>query len=128
VLYVHALDVFVRTFGKCHLETASTSNNLGTLYVRQSRYERAEALLTESLQTRRELLGPQHPDVAVSLNNLAMLYRRQGKRDVAVQLYEQALPILTRRLENDHPKTVACRRSYERCLAESRIGNPSASP
>ena len=41
--------------------------DLGSLLVKQNKYEEAEPLLRESVRQRRALLGDQHPETAESL-------------------------------------------------------------
>ena len=64
---------------------------LALLYASQGRTEEAEPLLRETLQLRREVLGPRHPDTLQSINTLAFLYRSQGRHGEAEPLYREAL-------------------------------------
>ena len=66
---------------------------LGSFYIEQEVYERAEAWYKECLSTSRKRLGDFHPDVATSLNNLAYLYDSQGRYAEAEPLYLQALEL-----------------------------------
>jgi tetratricopeptide (TPR) repeat protein len=66
---------------------------LGSFYIEQGVYERAEVWYKECLSTSRKRLGDFHPDVATSLNNLAYLYDSQGRYAEAEPLYLQALEL-----------------------------------
>jgi len=82
---------------------ASSLNNLASLYKSQGRYEEAEPLLLQALESRRSLLGKNHSDVASSLNNLAYLYKLQGRYEEAEPLFLQALELGRSLLGENHP-------------------------
>jgi hypothetical protein len=48
--------------------------NLAVLYIRTGRYGDAEALMRETLETQRRVLGASHAETLTTLNNLAGLY------------------------------------------------------
>ena len=59
-------------------------NNLAVLYKDQGRYDEAEPLYLETLETRKRVLGDDHPDTLGSMNALAwFLLTREpaGSRD-----------------------------------------------
>jgi Tetratricopeptide repeat len=50
----------------------------------------AEALLRETRDAQRRVLGPDHPDTATTTYNLACLAARQGEHDEALALLREA--------------------------------------
>ncbi|MFM9267285.1 tetratricopeptide repeat protein [Tychonema sp. BBK16] len=79
---------------------------LGSFYIEQGVYERAEVWYKECLSTSRKRLGDFHPDVATSLNNLAYLYDSQGRYAEAEPLYLQTLE-LNRKLFGENHLSIA---------------------
>jgi tetratricopeptide (TPR) repeat protein len=79
---------------------------LGSFYIGQGVYERAEVWYKECLSTSRKRLGDFHPDVATSLNNLAYLYDSQGRYAEAEPLYLQTLE-LNRKLFGENHLSIA---------------------
>jgi tetratricopeptide (TPR) repeat protein len=80
---------------------ASTLNDLGAVYLNQSKYSDAEAQLQEALAIRSQALGEVHPEVAQTLHHLANLYRAQGNYSKAEPFYLQALHIREKTLKVD---------------------------
>ena len=57
-----SLEITRRVVGNEHPITASSLNNLGTLYCDKGDYDRALPLLQQSLEIRERVLGEEHPD------------------------------------------------------------------
>ncbi|MCT0207568.1 CHAT domain-containing protein [Synechococcus sp. CS-1332] len=89
--------------GPDHPDTASSLNNLGLLYIKESAFAKAEPLLIRALAIRTRILGPDHPFTALSTNNLAWLYYNQNKNAKAEPLYRRALAIAEKALGPEHP-------------------------
>jgi tetratricopeptide (TPR) repeat protein len=87
------LELREKALGPEHPATATSLNNLGTLYVKMGDYAKAEPLLQRALKIREKVLGPGHPDTANSLNNLAQLYRKMGNYAKAESISQRALKI-----------------------------------
>ncbi|BCL82285.1 tetratricopeptide repeat protein [Ktedonobacteria bacterium brp13] len=104
-LYLRALAIYEQQLGSDHPNTASSLNNLATLYRTQGKYAEAEPLLKRALTIREQQLRSDHPDTATNLNNLAGLYYEQGKYAEAEPLYLRALAIREQQLGTDHPDT-----------------------
>ncbi len=104
-LYQRALAIYEQQLGAEHPDTATSMNNLASLYQDQGKYSEAEPLYQRALAIREQQLGTQHPDTATSLNNLAGLYSAQGRNEEAVPLFQQALDIRERTLGATHPDT-----------------------
>jgi len=90
-------------FDKADPRYTITLEGLAEALWHQGKYEGAEELCKQTLETFKVIRGPQDPDVGVAANNLAMLYKAQQKYADAEPLYRQAIHILGRALGNDHP-------------------------
>ena len=76
---------------------------LGTLALREGKHADAEDHLKQSLEIRRQVLGPDHQDVANSLMALASVLRARGAYDESLNYSRQSLAILEKTLGPDHP-------------------------
>ncbi|KZL81689.1 kinesin light chain 3, partial [Colletotrichum incanum] len=52
--------------------------NLASTFWNQGRWEEAEKLFVQVMETRKTKLGADHPDTLTSMANLASTYRNQG--------------------------------------------------
>jgi tetratricopeptide (TPR) repeat protein len=80
----------------------------------QSCYDKAEALLLQSLNLQIKLLGEEHTEVAAILSNLSHLYAVQGFYEKAKRLGIKALEIFTQKLGSEHPYTIVQKEALER--------------
>ncbi len=108
----------LRGAGQDHPDTATSLNNLSSLYYTQEKYDLAEPLHKRALAIREKPLGPDHPDTATSLNNLADLYATQGKYDLAEPLFKRAIAILDRAFGERHPDAILYRKNLARMKAD----------
>lgn len=100
-------------------------NLMGSIYVTIGDYERAEKLLTEALETRTLLLGPEHLEVADSLHALSWLRFSQGHWEESRSLAEQGLEIRRQVYGESHLGTADS--LYRLAFAETELGeNQSA--
>jgi CHAT domain-containing protein/Tfp pilus assembly protein PilF len=99
------VQIYQKTLGPNHPDTAKSLNNLAALYLQVGAYEKAEPLYQQALQIRTKALGPEHADTAQSLNNLADLYRTMGDYAKAKPLFQQALQIRIKAFGPEHPDT-----------------------
>ncbi|KZL83841.1 kinesin light chain 3 [Colletotrichum incanum] len=60
--------------------------NLASTYRNQGRWEEAEKLDVQVMETRKTKLGADHPDTLTSMANLASTYRNQGRWEEAEKL------------------------------------------
>jgi tetratricopeptide (TPR) repeat protein len=105
LLYKRALTINEQQLGTTHPETASSLNDLASLYKNQGKYGEAESLYQRALTIKEQVLDSNHPSTAISLNNLADLYDDQGKYEEAEPLYQRALTIKEQVLGPNHPST-----------------------
>ncbi|MGH7600996.1 MAG: tetratricopeptide repeat protein, partial [bacterium] len=75
---------------------------IGDIYRKLDRLDRAETLLRESLATRRRLFGDKHTEVTASLYSLGSLLYNQGKYAQAETLQSEALATNRELLGNQH--------------------------
>jgi tetratricopeptide (TPR) repeat protein len=102
-LLQRALAIREGVLGPTHPDTATSLNDLASLYRRHGKYELAEPLYQRALDIRERVLGPEHPDTASSLNSLASLYYNQSKYEQAEPLYLRAVTIGEKTLGSEHP-------------------------
>ncbi|NOT63703.1 MAG: serine/threonine protein kinase [Acidobacteria bacterium] len=81
---------------------ARLMDTLGGLYVRIGVYDRAQALMEESLTLRRQTLGAEHADVAESLHHLAALAFERGDYATAETQFRAALAMRRKLLGAQH--------------------------
>ena len=115
-LYSEALRILEAAPDGNAAELGVAFNDLGAQCARRGELHRAEKLLVRAIEVKTRRLGTRHPDVGVTLNNLAFVHERTGAAAARGE-YRGALDILEHALGPGHPKSVACRRNYERCLA-----------
>ncbi len=106
-LYSQVLEIRKRVLGEEHPATATSYNNLASVYASQGEYRKAEGLYGKALRISERVLGEEHPATAASYNNLAGVHESQGKYEKAKGLYEKALRIRERVLGEEHPDTAA---------------------
>ncbi|MCL6607288.1 MAG: tetratricopeptide repeat protein [Geminicoccaceae bacterium] len=98
------LELAERALGPDDPRLAVDLNNLGEVYRRMGRLDRAAELLRRAIRLD-EAAGGRGPALATSLNNLGLVLRAQGRLDTAADLYRRALALLENSLGPDHPDT-----------------------
>ena len=81
--------------------------SLANMYESQGVYDQAEALYTECLAYRREVLGLDHSQTLQAMNNLAVLYQAQGSYAKAEELYRISFDRQRTSLGLRHANTLA---------------------
>jgi tetratricopeptide (TPR) repeat protein len=79
------------------LSSTGTTNMMQLLaesYVRQRKYEQAEAIYRKVLDIYRRLFGPEHIEVAMTLHNLARVCEKQDRLAEAIDFRRKAAAIL----------------------------------
>ncbi|KAJ5112223.1 hypothetical protein N7532_000268 [Penicillium argentinense] len=69
----------------------------------EGRWEEAEQLDVQVMETSKAKLGVDHPDTLMSMSNLASTYRNQGRWEEAEQLSLQVMETSKTKLGVDHP-------------------------
>jgi len=93
-----------RAFGPDDPRLAVDLNNLGEVYRRMGRLDRASDLLHRAIRLD-EAAGGRGPALATSLNNLGLVRHAEGRLGAAADLYRRALSLLENSLGPDHPDT-----------------------
>ncbi|KAH8598603.1 hypothetical protein B0O99DRAFT_505943 [Bisporella sp. PMI_857] len=83
--------------------------NLASTYRNQGRWNEAEDLDVQVIETRKRVLGPEHPDTLTSMANLASTYRHQGRGIDALKLMEECVMLRARTIGTNHPDTLSSR-------------------
>ncbi|KAL8909884.1 MAG: hypothetical protein Q9171_004797 [Xanthocarpia ochracea] len=79
---------------------------VGRTYFDEGRWEEAEELHVQVMQTRKRVLGEEHPSTLTSMANLASTYRNQGRWKEAEELHVQVMQTCARVLGEEHPSTL----------------------
>lgn len=106
--YLRGLKAIECRFGRQHLDTATSLNDLAYIYKTQGRYSEAEPLYLRALNIRIDLLGRESTSVAQSLNNLATIYRKQGRYAEAEPLLLEVIEIRRKVLGKKHIYVAQC--------------------
>ncbi|MEA1936503.1 MAG: tetratricopeptide repeat protein [Patescibacteria group bacterium] len=101
--YEKALEVYLKTTGENHPNTANTYNNLGIVYDSKSDYDKAIEYYKKALEIYLKTIGENHPDIANTYNNLGIVYRSKGEYDKAIEYYKKALEIKLKTISENHP-------------------------
>ncbi|EED18934.1 kinesin, putative [Talaromyces stipitatus ATCC 10500] len=76
------------------------------LYKKLGRWNEAERLFVQVMETRKTVLGAEHPDTLTSMANLASTYRNQGRWNEAEKLEVQVMDTFKTVLGAKHPDTL----------------------
>jgi hypothetical protein len=94
--------------------------NLASTYQNQGRWNKAEKLDVQVMETRKIVLGAKHPDTLTSMANLASTYQSQGRWNEARKLFMQVMEIMKTVLGAEHPDTLY---AYRRGTGPSNTGS-----
>ncbi|KAJ6013114.1 hypothetical protein N7522_003469 [Penicillium canescens] len=94
-------------FGEEHEEVLDSTSMLATAYRLEGRWEQAEQLDMQVMETRKTKLGEDHPSTLTSMANLASTYWNQGRWEEAEQLDMQVMETSKMKLGEDHPDTLS---------------------
>ena len=106
-LALQALEVSLKTNGPDHVDTATSLNNLATLYDNVNGWaeDLVEPLLKRALAIREKVLGPDHSASLATSRNLVFLYELLRKYDLAEPFYKRDLAIHEKVLGPDDEAT-----------------------
>ena len=118
---LESLTIREKILGKNHSLTATSYNNLGTLYETIGDYSKALSYYQKSLSVRKSIFGENHINTAKNYNNLGSLYQTLGKYKKAMDCHNKALDIRKKEYGDDHMETA---RSYGNIgFIHGRMGN-----
>ena len=106
--YEKALAIRKKVLGTEHTSTATTYNNIGSVYWArggQGDYDKALEYYEKALAIREKVLSTEHTDTAQSYNNIGSVYKAEGDYDKALEYCEKALKIWEKVLGTEHPDT-----------------------
>src|SRR5262249_28742087 len=66
---------------------------LGTIFLRQGKFEEARRHLKQALDVRQKALGSEHPEVARTLNTLGIALKESGQYEESLGYLQKALQI-----------------------------------
>ena len=92
-----------RIRGTSDLETAQVLHKLALIYIRQEKWEQAEASYQRVLQVYESLLGNEYAETLECMEQLALLYMQQQKFDQAEALLRHTFEIKEHMLGIDSP-------------------------
>jgi len=104
-VYLRQIEFDEELYGKKHENTATSYNNIGSVYYSQGDYDKALEYHLKALAIREKVLGTEHPDTATSYNNIGSVYYSLGDYDKALEYYFKALAIREKVLGTEHPST-----------------------
>jgi hypothetical protein len=87
--------------------------NLASTYQNQGRWNEAEQLELEVMESRKKKLGPEHPDTLTSMANLAFTWKSQGRSNDALALMTKCVESCKVVLGLDHPDTKSSSQTLE---------------
>jgi tetratricopeptide (TPR) repeat protein len=87
-------------------EALASTAMLAEAYALEGRWDEAEQLQVQVMETRKTKLGADHPDTLMSMANLASTYLKQGRWDEAEQLFVEVMETRRAKLGVDHPDTL----------------------
>ena len=105
--YCKALPIHESVLGKNHPDTASTYNNIASVYDNLGDYPKALEWHFKALPIRESLLGENHPATATTYNNIASVYNSLGDYPKALEWHFKALHVCESALGGNHPNTAA---------------------
>ncbi len=110
--YDKAIEVWNRVinlreelYGKDHPDTATSYNNIGSVYYNQGDYDSALDHYFKDLAISEKVLGKDHPDTATSYNNIGLVYYYKGDCNTMLEYCFKALAVFEKVLGEDHPDT-----------------------
>lgn len=95
-----------KCIGSKHLLPTLSKPILASIMQRQIRWEEAEVLTLEVINTRKHYLGSQHPYVMDEIIHLGGIYRGRGRWHVAKDLARLVAELTIRSFGNDNPKAI----------------------
>jgi tetratricopeptide (TPR) repeat protein len=92
--YQKTLAINEKVLGKEHQYTATSYNNIGSVYKSMGDYPKALEYHQKSLAICEKVLGKEHSDTATSYNNIGLVYNSMGDYSKALEYYQKSLAIV----------------------------------
>ncbi len=104
-IYLRQITLSEELYGKDSEDTATSYNNIGSVYDDQGDYDKALDFYFKALDIHEKVLGKEHPSTATSYNNIGSVYDDKGDYDKALEYHFKALDIREKVLGKEHPDT-----------------------
>ena len=102
VCYNKSLEININIYGKNHIETAITYNNIGLTFLEQKKYETALKYFNIALNILRDL-NEENTVLITTYSNLGKLYFDKKEYDNSFEFLNRALKIQLSILGKEHP-------------------------
>ena len=106
--YQKSLEIYLKTVGSNHHETANCYNNIGLAYDNKGEYDRTIDYYRKSLEIYLKTVGSIHHDTANCYNNIGSAYDNKRDHDNAIDYYNKSLEIYLKTVGSNHPETAYC--------------------
>lgn len=106
-IYLRLIHIREELYGTEHSSTASSYNDIGTIYTNKREPDRAFEYFHKALKIQEKTLGLEHRDIAGSYNNIAVTFYDKGDYDQALEYYLKALAIRKKVFGLEHPDTAS---------------------
>lgn len=103
VVNLRQIDLAEELFGNEHENTATSYNNIGGIYWKQSDYDKTIEYLHKALTIRERIFGTKHSETASLYNNLGLVYKNKGDYNKALEFHFKALEIREEKLGMENP-------------------------
>lgn len=117
--YEKALEIRRKVYGEQHGDTATSYNNLGTVYSDLGQHSLAKQQHEKALEIERKVYGEQHGDTATSYYNLGTVYGALNQHAAAKEFFLKALNIYQNIYDEQHAYVQTCYRSLR--IAERKL-------
>src|SRR5204863_55681 len=104
-----------------HPDTLTSIANLASTYWNQGRWEEAEELEVQVMETSSRVLGTEHPSTLTSMNNLASTLRNQSRSEEAEELMATGMEMCMKVLGPSHHHTQSVCMTLMAWLSASRV-------
>jgi len=115
--FLRALDLRRSSLPDDHPDIAQSLNNLGSLYMRSGRFDRAVPMLEQAIERFRRTHGDRHPQVVVVTYNLGSTLSDAGRLKEARSILQTAFELAIEVFPEGHLNTAVMQAKYGECLA-----------
>ena len=91
-------------------------DQIGSVLYDEGRWNEAEKMCLQVMETTKRVLGEEHPDTLASIANLAAIYHASGQCEIAVSLLRDVVPIQEKKPGTNHPDTVSSKAALQQWL------------
>ncbi|KAI1678755.1 hypothetical protein KJE20_12363, partial [Pyrenophora tritici-repentis] len=92
-------------------------------YQDQGRWDAAEELFVQVIETSKKKLGADHPDTLTSMNNLTYTQKSLGREVEAIELMRECVQLCQQRFRPNHPNLLSSLAALAQWEAEDVVEN-----